>query len=149
MPRLMAVLALGALAGGCATSYRRPVLGMTGGYSDRQVGGGRWEVTFAGNDFTSPAFVLNGALYRAAELARQNGHPYFQLIQSSVVIGEFSERGGYGQASGHPLPSGAVYLTIQGANSSAAPTTCLNNYRRGCRTFATDEVIRQLAPIVH
>ncbi|MDQ4087567.1 MAG: hypothetical protein M3177_06110, partial [Pseudomonadota bacterium] len=130
----------------CATPYRAP-LGLTGGYDDRQIGEGKWQVSFLANGFTRRGFALNAALYRAAELARDHGYPFFQIVQSSVLVGEFVEGEGYVQALGVPQGTGAViYLTVQGVHSADAPIACENNYRRGCRTLAAAEVLRQLAP---
>ncbi len=132
----------------CGTSYRQPVLGLGGGYSDRQIAEDRWEVSFGGNGFTRPGVALNGALYRAAELAQRAGYPYMQIVRSSLIVGDFTEGRGYTPASGERLTEPLVYLTVHGVRAPDAPLSCENNYRKGCRTLATADVLRQLQPIV-
>jgi len=53
----------------------------TGGYSEQQIEGNRYRVTFVGNQFTSRERVENYLLYRAAELTLQKGYDGFTIVQ--------------------------------------------------------------------
>jgi hypothetical protein len=120
---------------------------MGGGYSDRQIAPGSWEVTFGTNAYTRRGYALNAALYRSAELARQAGYAYFQIVRSNLVVGSFSVGSGYAVGSSH-YGGEAVHLTVHGVQSQDAPLTCENDKGSGCMTLATDEVLRQLEPVV-
>jgi hypothetical protein len=80
------VLPLLAVAGlalaGCETATPYQPIGLhgsqaSGGYSDQQIEGNRWRVTFAGNTLTSRETVERYLLYRAAELTVQQGFDWF------------------------------------------------------------------------
>ena len=84
--RAMLLAALGAatlMTAGCATETPyRPATGSgfaRAGYSDRQVEGNRYVVSFAGNSYTSRDTVEKYLLYRAAQLTLQQGYDYFIL----------------------------------------------------------------------
>lgn len=83
---LLAAVASGALLlTGCMTETPfRPATG-TGfnrtGFSERQVEGDRWLVTFAGNTVTDRDTVERYLLYRAAQLTVQNGFDTFVMVQ--------------------------------------------------------------------
>lgn len=65
----------------CATAapYRAAENKNATGYSDQQIEGNRYRVTFAGNSITSVQQVENYLLYRAAELTTQQGYDYFVI----------------------------------------------------------------------
>jgi len=51
-----------------------------GGYSEVRVAADRWRVTFAGNTLTSRDRVEGYLLYRAAELTKEQGYDWFQIV---------------------------------------------------------------------
>lgn len=77
---LLAVAAL--TLAGCETATPYQPVGMHnsesgGGYSDQQIEGNRWRVSFAGNALTSRDTVERYLLYRSAELTVQQGFDWF------------------------------------------------------------------------
>jgi hypothetical protein len=78
------LLALLALAG-CAASptpYQPAANGY--GFSQQQIEGNRYRVTFAGNSATSLDTVRNYMLYRAAEVTVESGHDYFVVVDQNT-----------------------------------------------------------------
>ncbi len=146
--RRLIILGMATLLVGCATSYRRPILGMGGGYSDKQVGEGTWKVTFGTNAYTPRGYALNAAIYRSAELARNAGFPYFQVVRSSLVIGSFSIGYGYASPVGNHYGGEGVYLTVRGVQSPDDELKCENDKGAGCMTLSTEEVLREIEPVV-
>ena len=78
-----AALALAACT--TATPYQ-PIgtRGASGGYASQQIEDNRYRVSFAGNQFTSRERVENYLLYRAAELAVQQGYNGFTIVQRAT-----------------------------------------------------------------
>jgi hypothetical protein len=107
---LIAALAASTLLSACATeSTYRPAVGRgfeRSGYSDRQIEDNRFQVSFAGNSYTSRDTVEKYLLFRAAELTVQRGFDYFVFADRNVDkstrtyttpgIGGFGGYGGYG-----------------------------------------------------
>lgn len=54
------------------------------GYTDQQIEGDRYRVSFDGNASTPREEVQNFLLYRAAELTVQNGFDYFTIVDRDV-----------------------------------------------------------------
>lgn len=70
---------------GCAanpTPYQPAANGY--GFSDQQIEGDRFRVTFAGNSATSLDTVRNYMLYRAAEVTVESGHDYFVVVDQNT-----------------------------------------------------------------
>lgn len=76
-----AVAWLASCAGG-ETPYRPAQRGE--GYSEQQVGPGRYRVMFVGNTVTDQQTVESYMLYRAAELTLKAGREHFTLVESDV-----------------------------------------------------------------
>lgn len=74
------VAALVALVG-CATAYQSR--GFTGGFSETQLGENIFRVSFEGNEFTDNERAVDFTMLRCAELALQNGSPYFIVVEAS------------------------------------------------------------------
>ncbi len=55
-----------------------------GGYSDRRIAPGVWQVSFSGNSLTSRATVEGYLLYRAAELTLQQGYDWFEVVNRNT-----------------------------------------------------------------
>lgn len=76
---------LGSLTSACMTPtpyqpYRpEAASGVHGGYSDQQIAPGRFRVMFHGNELTSRDRVETYLLYRAAEVALDNGFDWFAI----------------------------------------------------------------------
>lgn len=85
LPKLIAA-ALTAAVAACATPtpyqpYRAELAGgVHGGYSDQRLAPDRFQVRFHGNALTSRERVEGYLLYRAAELAVQNGYDWFRIV---------------------------------------------------------------------
>lgn len=79
------LLALLLALGGCAASPT-PYQPATNGYgfSQQQIEGNRYRVTFAGNGDTSLDTVRNYMLYRAAEVTVESGHDYFVVVDQNT-----------------------------------------------------------------
>lgn len=113
MRRLFALLALAtAISPAVARNYV-PVYGrkhgiMGEGYKHTVGRDGTWRIVTEYHT-RDPLVAMDVALYRAAELAREQGKPYVQVLE------------GYG-TSGYGVASGFVYAV--GSDSPAAPTTC-------------------------
>jgi hypothetical protein len=78
---------LGLLLGlaGCAanpTPYQPATNGY--GFTQQQIEGNRYRVTFAGNGDTSLDTVRNYMLYRAAEVTVESGHDYFVVVDQNT-----------------------------------------------------------------
>lgn len=81
---LATVAAAGLALASC--SYPTPYQPATGssqyspGYSDQQIEGDRYRVSFAGNTLTSRETVERYLLYRAAQLTLEKGYDHFVLV---------------------------------------------------------------------
>ncbi len=91
MTRLVVpLLAVAALTlAGCETATPYQPIGAHnseagGGYSDQQIEGNRWRVTFAGNSLTSRDTVERYLLYRSAELTVQQGFDWFSAYDRNT-----------------------------------------------------------------
>jgi hypothetical protein len=79
------VLALLLALGGCAanpTPYQPATDGY--GFTQQQLEGDRYRVTFAGNSATNLDTVRNYMLYRAAEVTVESGHDYFVVVDQNT-----------------------------------------------------------------
>lgn len=52
----------------------------SGGYSDQKISSDRYRVTFQGNSLTQRETVERYLLYRAAELTREAGYDWFEMV---------------------------------------------------------------------
>lgn len=76
----IAVLSLSA----CVTTGLYQARNAEGGYAETRLGADHWRVEFVGDDFTSRDTVETYLLYRAAELAVENGHEWFAMAAPAV-----------------------------------------------------------------
>lgn len=97
-----------ALARGAAPFYGPKQGAMGEGYKHGVQKDGSWRIVTEYHT-RDPMIALDVALYRAAELARDDGHRYVQIL------------GGYA-SSGYGVSSGFVFA--QPADSPEAPTKC-------------------------
>lgn len=78
---LFRILAIGLLAGGCATPYQSNSL--TGGFKDMRLAPDVFRITFRGNAYTPAERAQDFAMLRAAELCLGNGFHHFALLDTS------------------------------------------------------------------
>ena len=94
-----------------ATPYQQAVKSGGSGYSHTQIESDRFTVSFAGNSLTDRETVETYLLYRAAEVALENGYSHFTLDdkdtekKTRLVSTGSSLRRGYGS----PLYGGLAY----------------------------------------
>ena len=67
----------------CATSYQKT--GLSGGYEDVELGGGRYKVTFVGNGYTSDSKAIDFAKRRVSELCKGGYDILEQDIEKSFM----------------------------------------------------------------
>ncbi|WP_370089183.1 hypothetical protein [Ekhidna sp.] len=78
---MKALITIGMLAiASCATPYKGNNL--LGGYSSTRLSENEFIVRFSGNGFTSSERSTDFALLRCAEVAQENGFPFFSIIDS-------------------------------------------------------------------
>lgn len=82
--RKSALAAVACLLAACSTPYQAD--GWTGGHKDEQVAANAWRVSFTGNANRDQAFVMNAAMHRAAEIAKREGYPYFQVTGAGTSV---------------------------------------------------------------
>lgn len=130
--RIIVTLTLSAIiaapvAAGQQPRYYGPKKGMFGeGYKHSVEKDGSWRIVTEYHDRDAlPA--IDVALYRAAELARQEGHAFVEIL------------GGYG-SSGPGASNGFVYA--RPSDSPAAPTNCRG---KPCYTADVAQVLRALS----
>jgi hypothetical protein len=81
-PPVIAILYIALIAVGCETNYGPSANGGTG-YFDQQVSDGAYQVRFSGNQSTTREKADDFTLLRCAELALEEGFPYFRVDQFS------------------------------------------------------------------
>lgn len=64
----------------CATPYQAD--GWSGGFSEIPLSADTYQISVAGNGYTSKATVREMSLLRAAELTRDNGYTHFVVLDS-------------------------------------------------------------------
>lgn len=70
----------------CATGYVKQ--GFMGGYNERMVNDGVWEVSFAGNGYTGQERAKNFCMRRCAELTIEKGSDYFKVLDQNLEASE-------------------------------------------------------------
>jgi len=136
--RLLAATLI-ALAG-CATTYDRNSLGWGDGYREQRLAPDLWLVRAQANGFTRETFALDMATYRAAELAREAGFAWLQLIDAdtednSDTLGDLSAMAGV-----------RVEVKARGVSDRNVPIVCEMRAPQTCRTVSVEETLRTLGP---
>ena len=80
--RIALAFALGLMLAGCATGYQP--MGFTGGYSEVQLNADTYQITVAGNGYTSADRAQKIALLRASELTLNAGYQRFVALSGNV-----------------------------------------------------------------
>lgn len=142
MRKLLFIAVLVGLTGcGAPTRYGKLDFFQRVGYSDRMIGEGVWEVAFKtlGRDVEDR--YQKGALYRSAELARDAGFPFFQVVRFR------------GELTTEKRPSGPVpvkqvaRLTVRGVRTRDEELKCESSSPSDCGTFSTEATLRAYAPL--
>jgi len=83
--RVSAAIALGLLAA-CATPtpYKAATSPYDDGYTTQRIESNRFRISFKGNSLTSRQTVDTYMLYRASEVALENGFDYFVIVNKDV-----------------------------------------------------------------
>lgn len=85
----------------CATPYQPH--GMSGGYSETQLGENVFRVSFEGNGYTSAVRTADFALLRSAEVALAHGYDYFIVTgDASAAITSGGSHKGTGMVTSQP-----------------------------------------------
>lgn len=100
-------------------------IGYKFGYKDSVEKDGSWRVSVT----TRRGAAIDIAMYRAAEMARDLGYPYIELL------------GGWERTT---LGMGTADLYARPSRSAADPATCRSKRRRSCYTADVGEVLRIL-----
>ena len=72
------------LIAGCATGYQ--ATSFSGGYKDLKIQDGLYKISFEGNGYTSMEKAADFALLRAAELALEQGYPFFVIAEHNNAV---------------------------------------------------------------
>src|SRR5579871_2950473 len=82
MIKKIITLALTLLLASCATDYQ-PMNYFSGGYKEMRLSNDIYLVEYQSNEFTSKSTNTGHALRRAAELSKQHGCKYFEVLSST------------------------------------------------------------------
>jgi hypothetical protein len=105
------LLFIAAALAGCATPYKE--YGSLGGYSDRELGNGRYFVKFVGNGFTSEQIVREHWNRRASELCK--GREYLAdakaglETQRGIIV---NSSGAFPNTERFPMMEGTIQCKI-------------------------------------
>lgn len=144
---MRALLILAVLAGltGCAQlPYQKTSFLRSEGYTDKRLGEGAWEVTFRTAGPDPEARYKNGALYRSAELAREAGFPFFQVVRYQGRLRTLVQGKGDRETS-RPVDQ-VARLFIRGVRTPNEELKCESASPSDCRTYSTEETLRTVAP---
>jgi hypothetical protein len=136
-----AVAALWAAApAGAADRYKPQELFDRKGYSEKRLGEGLWRVKTTVEDMSSTENAQRMALYRGAELARQAGYDYFQVLSGKGWMG-YSTQGKKMNVHAH-----GAELKVRGTRDYRDQAPC--EMKGGtCPVFGTDHVLARLGPL--
>ena len=130
MKTIFSVLTVALLLASCATGYGQKSF-FSGGFEDTQLGPDIFRVSFSGNDSTSMARTKDFALLRSAELALENGYPYFVVVDEQEWVEEVQAV----LTDGSP---GDVPTYIKGNEPRASTTIQLLKTKDGVRGVVYD-----------
>jgi hypothetical protein len=147
--RIVCVVGAVALISSCASTDGTPALATkygkaafigTGGYKDKMLSADTWEVSASANGMARQGFAGDMAIYRAAEIAKQKGFVFLQVVKqegSTRMIGVGSPNSYAGQD---------MELKIKGAAKLDDPMACEMKNAVHCTTLNVEEVMTRLAP---
>lgn len=145
MRKLLILVALAGLTGCTPPLYMKSNILQSPGYADKSLGEGVWEVSFrtlAGINRDHLREV--GAYYRSAELARDAGFPFFQVVRYEGWT-KTRRHAGTPPEMGVPTEY-LIKLTVRGVHTRDAELKCESESPAHCKTYTTAEVLRTLGP---
>jgi len=134
MAKIFSILLLSSALAACATAYQS--VGLTGGYSETQLGDNIFQVYFKGNGFTSREQATDFSLLRSAELTLENGFTHFIIVDSS----QYSKQGVYTTPS-TSYTTGSAQSYGSGAYGSATTTTYGGQTHLTSKPRATNTIV--------
>lgn len=148
-----------ALLAACATATPYQPLTKGQGYAEQKIEGGRYRISFAGNDLTPRQTVENYLLYRAAELTLQQGQDYFLMVEPSTeaqttYTQHVNVLGSYGRYGWYPRSYLGAGLGASSAGSTEYEAQAYVLMRSGkkpegdARAFDAREVKQNLEPLI-
>lgn len=110
------------------------------GYKDRKEKDGTWRIVANSARMHGTGFALNMATYRAAELARDAGYPYVEILGDDTLV----ERG-----LNANLGNERVVLFARPSKRSNRPVTCRSRMAAGCYTANVDVIMARLVSLLN
>lgn len=127
---------------GTATKYRPATI--FGGYKDKVVEPGVWRVQGLANGMAEDGFAQNMAVYRAADVVKQAGFEYMQIINQK---GKKSFVGLGGASSMHSAGQDLT-LWVRGSHDSSPPSECRAKDPKACFTVPVSETLDHIRPFL-
>lgn len=144
-PLLILAILAGAAAAearpGTATKYRPANL--FGGYRDRIEEPGLWRVDARSNGVAGNGFAQNMAAYRAADILREGGFEYMQVINQKGQASLVGVSAGNMHAAGESMT-----LWVRGAHDAAPPTECRAKSPSLCFTVPVARTMDRIRPLL-
>jgi len=143
---LITLAMIGSAGAACANDlFGRPEYGPSGitravGYHDHARTDGTWSIETRSSSMQRSGYAMDMALYRAAEVATQQGHRFIQLLRSEATIGTGTLNRG----------AETVSLIVRFADMDAPPADCLQRGRHPgtCYTAEAAKILSRLEPRV-
>jgi hypothetical protein len=85
LTKALAIALAAIVAAACTTPYQK--MGMTGGYEEKRLENGDWQIYFLGNGFTTPETVQTMWLYRCTLLTLEKGFQGFEIVTPMQLSG--------------------------------------------------------------
>ena len=131
------------LLAACGTTSYGPY-GLNRGYIGGRTEPGVYQVAGNTTPRSRPGFAAEMALYRAAELAREDG---FRFIQFVLISGGPMA---WGSAAGGMMMTGTsgerYVVRVRGIQAMTAPIQCEMDDSSKCRNLDIDELMAELGP---
>lgn len=135
----IALLGLCFVLAGCAESVGS--YGLKGVWQADELEPGLWKVIGFEHVGDYDGAGMDTALFRAAELSKENGFPYFQVLNdtsttTSAPTGPYSS-----------VDTGFwARLLVQGAKEINSPLDCQSEVSTVCRTHAVENIMSEVGP---
>ena len=135
---LLVALTITASPGPAVPASRYQPKKLSGGYTDRIVEPGLWRVDAVANGRAEPGFAQNMAAYRAADILREAGFEYMQIVD---------QKGEYWSMGGMPA-GGKSTLWVRGAHNPGAPVDCRAKQPETCVTIPVARTMERTRPLL-
>ncbi len=153
--RILIALAGAALLAACATpsTYGPAASANQPGYRDTMIERDRVRVTYRGSSGDSSQRVNDLALYRAAEITREAGYEWFEVVQrfqaASAGGGLGFSIGGFGGSGGSGLGAGVSSSPDLSRNEVSLEIVMGNGpAKRSANVYYAEGVLRNISPRV-